>query len=329
MVIFFLLVGLEIKREMLEGQLSSWPSRILPGVGALGGMAVPALIFVAFNRDDPSALRGWAIPTATDIAFALGVLSLLGKRVPVSIKVFLTALAIIDDLGAVVIIALFYSSGLSVLHLALAAFVLAMLVVLNRSGMRQLWPYLVLGALLWYLILHSGVHPTIAGVALALTIPLRVQGDPVGAPLNVLESSLHRVVPLLIIPLFGFANAGLSFAGLSLHDLVEPLTLGVALGLVCGKIIGVFGFSGIAIASGFARLPQESSWLHLAGVSLLCGVGFTMSLFIGLLAFAHYPVLQAEIKLGILAGSLLAGCGGFIILRLARPASSIQPMASA
>ena len=328
MVIFFLLVGLEIKREMLEGQLSTWASRILPGVGALGGMLVPALIFVAFNRDDPSVLRGWAIPTATDIAFALGVLSLLGKRVPVSIKVFLTALAIIDDLGAVVIIALFYTSELSVLHLALAAFVVAMLVVLNRSGVRVLWPYLVLGALLWFLILNSGVHATIAGVALALTIPLRMPGDRREAPLTVLESSLHRVVPFLIIPLFGFANAGLSFADLTAEDLVEPLTLGVGLGLVFGKLVGVFGFSGIAIASGFARLPEESSWLQMIGVSLLCGIGFTMSLFIGLLAFASNPILQGEVKFGILAGSLLAGCGGYVILRLARPAPSAPAVAT-
>jgi NhaA family Na+:H+ antiporter len=316
MAIFFLLVGLEIKREMLDGQLSTWPRRILPGVGALGGMLVPALIFLAFNRDEPMTARGWAIPTATDIAFALGVLSLLGSRVPVSIKVFLTALAILDDLGAVVIIAAFYTSELSILHLALAGFVIAILVVLNRRGVRRLWPYLVLGLVLWYLVLHSGVHATIAGVALALTIPLRGPGDPRLAPLCVLESSLHRVVPFLIIPLFGFANAGMSFAGLSLDDLVQPLTLGVGLGLAFGKIIGVFGFSGLAIASGIGRLPVGANWAHMAGVSLLCGIGFTMSLFVGLLAFADHPSLLAEVKLGILGGSLLAGLGGFIILRL-------------
>ena len=325
MVVFFLLVGLEIKREMLVGQLSSWPRRILPGVGALGGMIVPALIYVGFNRDDSAALRGWAIPTATDIAFALGVLSMLGKRVPVSIKVFLTALAIIDDLGAVVIVAIFYTSELSVLYISLAAAVLALLIVLNRSGVRSLWPYMLLGAALWFLVLRSGVHATIAGVALALTVPLRMKGGKREAPLILLENSLQRVVPFLIIPLFGFANAGLSFAGMTAGHLVEPLTLGVALGLLCGKIIGVFGFSGIAIGCGLARLPQESSWMQLAGVSLLCGIGFTMSLFIGLLAFANHPLLQGEVKVGILGGSLLAGIGGFLVLRLARSASPATP----
>ena len=322
MVIFFLLVGLEIKREMLVGQLSSWPRRALPGIGALGGMIVPALIYVSFNRDDPAALRGWAIPTATDIAFALGVLSMLGKRVPISIKVFLTALAIIDDLGAVVIIALFYTNELSVLYLSLAAAVIALLVVLNRSGVRSLWPYMVLGSVLWFLVLRSGVHATIAGVALALTVPLRMKGDMREAPLTLLENSLQRVVPFLIIPLFGFANAGLSLAGMTAARLVEPLTLGVALGLLCGKVIGVFGFSSIAIRFGLARLPQEASWIQLAGVSLLCGVGFTMSLFIGLLAFAHHPVLQSEVKVGILGGSLLAGIAGYIVLRMVSSATA-------
>jgi Na+:H+ antiporter, NhaA family len=318
MVVFFLLVGLEIKREMLIGQLSSWPRRILPGIGALGGMTVPALIYVAFNHADAAAMRGWAIPTATDIAFALGVLSLLGKRVPTSIKVFLTALAIIDDLGAVVIIALFYTNELSLVYLGLAAAVLAVLVALNRTGVRRLWPYLVLGTILWFLVLRSGVHATLAGVALALTIPLRMDDEYQDPPLITLENSLHRVVPFLIIPLFGFANAGLSFAGLSVANLVEPLTLGVALGLLCGKIIGVFGFSSIAIGTGLARLPQSASWLQMCGVSLLCGIGFTMSLFIGLLAFAHHPVLQSEVKVGILGGSLVAGILGFLVLRFAK-----------
>ncbi len=318
MVIFFLLVGLEIKREMLVGQLSSWPRRILPGVGALGGMIVPALIYVAFNHADSAAMRGWAIPTATDIAFALGVLSLLGKRVPTSIKVFLTALAIIDDLGAVVIIALFYTNDLSLLYLSLAVAVLVALIVLNKSGVNRLSPYLVLGAILWYLVLQSGVHATLAGVALALTIPLRTGDEYEDPPLIKLENALHRVVPFLIIPLFGFANAGLSFAGLSMANLVEPLTLGVALGLLCGKIIGVFGFSSIAIAFGIARLPQNASWLQMIGVSLLCGIGFTMSLFIGLLAFAQHPVLQSEVKVGILGGSLVAGILGYVLLSFAR-----------
>ncbi len=324
MVVFFLLVGLEIKREMLSGQLSTWPRRILPGIGALGGMLVPALIYITFNRDDPAALRGWAIPTATDIAFALGVLSILGNRVPVSIKVFLTALAIIDDLGAVVIIALFYTSKLSILYLLLSAAVVAILVTLNRVGVRLLWVYMLLGFILWLLVLQSGVHATIAGVVLALTIPLRMQSDYRDPPLIVLENSLQRVVPFLIIPLFGFANAGLSFAGLTAANLVEPLTLGVALGLLCGKIIGVFGFSSIAIGLGLARLPQGSSWLQLGGVALLCGIGFTMSLFIGLLAFAQHPHLQSEVKVGILGGSFVAGILGYIVLRLARSQPSSE-----
>ena len=318
MVVFFLLVGLEIKREMLVGQLSTWSRRVLPGIGALGGMLVPALIYVAFNRNDPAALRGWAIPTATDIAFALGVLSLLGKRVPTSIKVFLTALAIIDDLGAVVIIALFYTSELSMLYLLLALAVLVVLVVLNKSGVRRLWPYMLLGVVLWFLVLKSGVHATLAGVALALAIPLRMDHEFEDTPLIKLENSLHNVVPFLIIPLFGFANAGLSFAGLTMANLVEPLTLGVALGLLCGKIIGVFGFSGIAISLGFARLPQNASWMQLVGVALLCGIGFTMSLFIGLLAFANHPLLQSEVKVGILGGSLVAGILGYVVLRFSR-----------
>lgn len=329
MVVFFLLVGLEIKREVLVGQLSSWPRRMLPGIGALGGMIVPALIYVAFNHADPAAMRGWAIPTATDIAFALGVLSLLGKRVPTSIKVFLTALAIIDDLGAVVIIALFYTNELSLLYLALAGAVLAGLIILNKTGVRRLWPYLALGAILWYFVLQSGVHATLAGVALALTIPLRTGNEFQDPPLIKLEDSLHRVVPFLIIPLFGFANAGLSFAGLTMANLVEPLTLGVALGLLCGKIIGVFGFSSIAIGFGFARLPQSASWLQMGGVALLCGIGFTMSLFIGLLAFANHPVLQSEVKVGILGGSLIAGILGYLVLRFARRRDEAEPESTA
>ncbi|MBK8124805.1 MAG: Na+/H+ antiporter NhaA [Dokdonella sp.] len=322
MAMFFLLVGLEIKREMLVGQLSSWRQRALPGFGALGGMLVPALIFLAFNRGDPIAMRGWAIPTATDIAFSLGVLSLLGRRVPVSVKVFLTALAIIDDLGAVLIIALFYTSELSWAWLAACAGILLILIALNRAGVRHLGAYLVAGVLLWYAMLHSGVHATLAGVVLALVVPAGSGEESQHSPLAVLEHALHRVVPFVIIPLFGFANAGLSFAGMTMADLTQPLTLGVGLGLLFGKLVGVFGFSGVAIAAGLARLPQGASWLQLAGTALICGIGFTMSLFIGLLAFADHSNLESEVKLGILGGSLLAGMAGFIILRLAAPAST-------
>ncbi|ANB19064.1 Na+/H+ antiporter NhaA [Dokdonella koreensis] len=325
MAVFFLLVGLEIKREVLNGELATARNRVLPGVAAVGGMLVPALIYAGFNLHDAAALKGWAVPTATDIAFALGVLSLLGNRVPVSLKVFLTALAIIDDLGAVIIIALFYTGGLSPAWLAAALGTLVLLGALNRFGVARLWPYLVLGVLLWVLVLRSGVHATLAGVALALLIPLRQSGSGTAAlasehsPLLRLEHALHRVVPFLIIPIFGFANAGLSFAGLSPAALVEPLTLGVAGGLLVGKVIGVFGFSALAIRCGVATLPHGARWIQLFGVALLCGIGFTMSLFIGLLAFADAPLLQSEVKVGILCGSFLAGLSGWAVLRWASP----------
>ncbi|CAN7194520.1 Na+/H+ antiporter NhaA [Mesorhizobium amorphae] len=321
MAVFFLLVGLEIKREMLDGQLSTWPRRVLPGIAAAGGMVVPALVYVAINRDNSAALSGWAIPTATDIAFALGVLSLLGNRVPASLKIFLTALAIIDDLGAVIIIALFYTSGLSLAYLGAAFAVIAVLVVLNRMRVLTLSPYLVLGVILWVLVLKSGVHATLAGVALALTVPLERSAG-VGhhlehSPLHRLEHGLHKIVPFVVIPIFGFANAGVSLAGVSLAALVEPLTLGVAAGLVAGKLIGVFGSSALAIRLGFADLPANAGWLHLIGISLLCGIGFTMSLFIGLLAFASDVALQDAVKVGILAGSLIAALLGATVLLVA------------
>jgi NhaA family Na+:H+ antiporter len=322
MVLFFLLVGLEIKREMLDGQLSTWHRRILPGVAALGGMVAPALIYLAFNAGDPATIRGWAIPAATDIAFALGVLSLLGNRVPTSLKVFLAALAIVDDLGAVVIIALFYSGALDVLALAGAALVLTGLVVLNRMGATRLWPYLMLGALLWVLVLISGVHATVAGVLLALTIPLRPSparpDDIEHSPLHRLEHALHGGVTFLVIPIFGFANAGMSFSGLSLGALTDHLTLGVALGLLVGKLVGVFGSAYLVIRAGWADMPAGATTFQLLGVSLLCGIGFTMSLFIGLLAFADQPLLQERVKIGILGGSLVAGLLGYAMLRVAR-----------
>lgn len=328
MAVFFLLVGLEIKREMLDGQLSTWPRRALPGIAAAGGMLVPALLYVAINRDNPAALSGWAIPTATDIAFALGVLSLLGSRVPGSLKVFLTALAIIDDLGAVIIIALFYTSGLSLAYLGAAFAVIASLIVLNRMKVLTLLPYLVLGVVLWVLVLKSGVHATLAGVALALTIPLKVSPgishDVDHSPLHRLEHGLHRIVPFVVIPIFGFANAGVSLAGLSAATLVEPLTLGVAAGLVAGKLVGVFGSSALAIRFGLADLPVNAGWLHMVGISLLCGIGFTMSLFIGLLAFASDVELQDAVKVGILAGSLIAALLGAAVLLIAPAANGVD-----
>jgi NhaA family Na+:H+ antiporter len=321
MAVFFLLVGVEIKREMLDGQLSTWSRRTLPGVAALGGMIAPALIYLAFNWNDPQTVRGWAIPSATDIAFALGVLSLLGSRVPTSLKVFLAALAIIDDLGAVVIIAVFYTGDLSILNLAAAAVTFAALLVMNRFGTLRLWPYLVLGGVLWYFVLRSGVHATIAGVLLALTIPLRVSrarpDDLEGSPLHRLEHGLHRWVAFGIVPVFGFANAGVSFDGVTLDSLAEPLTVGVALGLLVGKLVGVFGSSYAIIRAGFADVPMGAGILQLVGISLLCGIGFTMSLFIGLLAFADTPALQEEVKIGILVGSTLSGIAGWTLLRFA------------
>ncbi len=321
MAVFFLLVGLEIKREVLDGQLSTWPRRILPGVAAAGGMAAPALIYAAINWGDAATMRGWAIPTATDIAFALGVLSLLGNRVPAALKVFLTALAIIDDLGAVIIIAVFYTSGLKLAYLAGAVAVLAILFGMNRYGVRKLSPYLLWGVVLWVLVLMSGVHATLAGVALALTIPIKpspaLGDDADHSPLHRLEHALHKPVAFFIVPIFGFANAGVSFAGMTLASLAEPLTLGVTAGLLLGKLIGVFGASYAVIRMGFADMPANASRMHLLGVSLLCGIGFTMSLFIGLLAFADNVELQNEVKVGILLGSVLAAIIGATVLLLA------------
>ncbi len=326
MAVFFLLVGLEIKREMLAGQLATWPRRVIPGIGALGGMVFPALIFVWFNSGNPEALRGWAIPTATDIAFALGVLSLLGPRVPASLKVFLTALAIIDDLGAVVIIALFYTYEISTVYLAASAAIVIVLAVLNWRGVTSLVPYLVLGLVLWFFVLNSGVHATIAGVVLALTVPLR-QGVGSGgesSPLHRLEHRLEKLVPFVVVPIFGFANAGISFAGMSSSALLEPLTLGVALGLVAGKLVGVFGTVALTVRAGLADLPADASWMQVLGVSLLCGIGFTMSLFVGTLAFEPYPAMLYGVKLGILVGSFVAGVLGALVLGLARPAAQAR-----
>ncbi|TWH36570.1 MULTISPECIES: Na+/H+ antiporter NhaA [unclassified Aminobacter] len=321
MAVFFLLVGLEIKREFVDGQLSTWSRRILPGVCAAGGMAVPALIFASINWSNGAVIRGWAIPTATDIAFALGVLSLFGNRIPASMKVFLTALAIIDDLGAVLIIAIFYTGDLQVWALGGAAAILAVLFGLNRAGVRTLLPYLVLGAGLWVLVLLSGVHATVAGVALAMTIPIvRPKGGEsehtVESPLHRLEHALSKVVPFVIIPVFGFANAGVSLAGFDASALIEPLTLGVAGGLVAGKVIGVYGTALLVIKLGWADAPRNAAPLHVLGVAVLCGIGFTMSLFIGLLAFPENQSLQDGVKIGILLGSGIAAILGSIILVL-------------
>ncbi len=321
MAVFFLMVGLEIKREMLDGQLSTWSRRILPGVAAAGGMIVPALIYVAVNHSNPEAWRGWAIPSATDIAFALGVLSLLGSRVPATLKVFLAALAIIDDLGAVIVIALFYTADLKLWAMGGAAAVIGLLIALNTLRVMKLYPYLLLGGVLWFFVLQSGIHATLAGVVLALLIPLvrtpaTPEASPKISPLHKLEHALHKPVSFLIVPIFGFANAGVSFAGVTLASFTEPVALGVAAGLTLGKVIGIFGAVYIVIRLGFAALPVAASWRQMFGISLLCGIGFTMSLFIGLLAFVD-PLMQDRVKLGILLGSLIAGSVGYLVLRFA------------
>ena len=318
MAVFFLLVGLEIKREILIGQLSDRRQRLLPLLGAVGGMIVPAAVYTVFNSADAQAMRGWAIPMATDIAFALGVMVLLGPRVPVSLKVFLTALAIIDDLGAVLVIALFYTEQLSVPSFLGAAVVLTVLALLNRRGVASLWPYLTLGSVLWLLTLLSGIHATVAGVALAMTIPLKGgRGASFAlAPLQKLESALHLPVAFAIIPIFGFANAGVALGGAGAALFAAPLAFGVAAGLVIGKFVGVLGAVILAVGLRLAPMPADANWGQVAGVALLCGIGFTMSLFIGLLAF-NDPALQEQAKIGILMGSAVAGIVGYLTLRVA------------
>lgn len=318
MAVFFLLVGLELKREVLEGHLASVRGASLPAFAAVGGMAAPALVYVLFNRGDPVAMRGWAISSATDIAFALGILSLVGDRVPPSLKVFLLSVAIFDDLGAIAIIALFYSAELSVSSLVVAGACLVGLVALNRAGVRRLLAYFLVGGVLWVAVLKSGIHATLAGVALAAFIPLRAsggQGEP-GSPLRWLEHALHPWVAFGILPLFAFVNAGVPILGLSFTDVLQPVPLGIAAGLLGGKLVGVTGSCLLTVRLGLASLPEGVRWPHVVGVSLLCGVGFTMSLFIASLAFeaggATYPGLE---RLGILAGSLAAGLAGFLVLR--------------
>lgn len=316
MAVFFLLVGLEIKRELRDGELAN-PSQVaLPLAAAVGGMAVPALIYVAVNLQRPEALNGWAIPVATDIAFALGILSLFGRRVPLGLKVFLLALAIFDDLGAIIVIALFYSGDLSTVSLAFAGAALAGLVVLNLVGVRSLAPYVLVGIVLWLAVLKSGVHATLAGVALALTIPIRRQ-DGV-SPLRALEASLHPWVAFGILPLFAFANAGVSLAGVGWTVLGDSVTAGIALGLVVGKPVGILAVSYAIIRVAWAQLPAGVGWRAFSAVSGLAGVGFTMSLFIGSLAFPDGSSV-VPMRLGVLAGSLLSGVTAVVVLCLTLP----------
>ncbi len=323
MTIFFLLVGLEVKREILEGHLSSIRQSALPVIGAVGGMAIPAVVYILFNYGDPVAMNGWAIPTATDIAFALGILSLLGSRAPVSLKVFLMALAIIDDLGAIVIIAVFYTSKLSLLSLAVAGAALLVLIILNMSGVSKKAAYFIVGTVLWVSVLKSGVHATLAGVALAFTIPLNArdeEGRPF-SPLKEIEHDLHFWVAFFILPLFAFANAGVNIRQISFDQMFGPVPMGIMLGLFLGKQIGVFVFSWVAIKLGMAKLPEGSNWQQFYGVSVLTGIGFTMSLFIGSLAFEDPAIYQYTDKLGILAGSLLSGLLGYGVIRLSKGGS--------
>jgi len=316
MAIFFFLIGLEVKREVLAGHLSSLSKVTLPVIAALGGMIVPALIYIAFNREDAFALNGWAIPTATDIAFALGILSLLGSRVPLSLKVFLMALAIIDDLGAIVIIALFYTSELSTLSITIAAISLVILFIMNRLKVARQSAYIIVGIILWVSVLKSGVHATLAGVALAFIIPLHSRKDGKSfSMLKEMEHGLHYWVSLFILPLFAFVNAGVNLKGISLADITASAPLGIMLGLFLGKQLGVFGFSFLAIKLGIAKLPAESNLKQLYGVAILTGIGFTMSLFIDTLAFNDTKLYHFADKLAILLGSFASGLVGYIVLR--------------
>jgi NhaA family Na+:H+ antiporter len=316
MAVFFFLIGLEIKREFLEGQLSKRSDLVLPAAAAVGGMLVPAGVYVLLNAEHPATLSGWAIPAATDIAFALGILALLGSRVPLSLKVLLTAIAIVDDLGAIVIIAAFYTANLSVTSLALAGVAIVGLVVLNRLAVSHVAAYVIVGAILWVCVLKSGVHATLAGVVTALAIPLRVRDEDGHSPLRHLEHNLHPWVAFLILPTFAFANAGVSFAGIGLDSVVEPVTLGIALGLLLGKQIGVFVPLLVCIRCRWAPMPEGANFKLLYGVSLLCGVGFTMSLFIGGLAF-EAAGFDAPVRIGVLGGSVLSGAAGYLVLRIA------------
>jgi NhaA family Na+:H+ antiporter len=329
MAVFFFLVGLELKRELVEGELSNRKRIALPAIGAVGGMAVPAAIYAVINRGDPVALDGWAIPAATDIAFALGILALLGSRVPLSLKVFLTSLAIFDDVGAIAIIALFYTENVSISALVIAVVAFLVAIVLNRKGIAAKSPYLLLGVIMWVAMIKSGVHATLAGVLLALSIPLRVDGSHASL-LKELEHDLHHAVAFFVLPVFAFANAGISLTGITTEQLLHGVPVGIAAGLFVGKQIGIFGLCWLAIRVGIADLPSDMNYRQLYGVAALCGVGFTMSLFIGTLAFeaTGFDMLFDE-RLGIIAGSLASAILGYTLLRNAGSSNrSLHPTAS-
>jgi Na+:H+ antiporter, NhaA family len=320
MAIFFLLIGLEVKRELLEGHLSSLSKISLPAIAALGGMLVPAMVYIWFNYDNAEGMRGWAIPTATDIAFALGILSILGNRVPISLKIFLMALAIIDDLGAIVIIALFYTVELSTQSIVIAAISLSILILMNRLGVMRKAAYFIVGTVLWVSVLKSGVHATLAGVALAFCIPLQAKNEKGEnfSPSREIEHDLHYWVAFFILPLFAFVNAGVDLRQISMEQMWGPVPLGIMLGLFVGKQVGVFGFSWLAIKLKLAKLPENASWLKLYGVSVLTGIGFTMSLFVDSLAFEDDTLYQQADKLAVLIGSLLAGLLGYLVIRMTK-----------
>ncbi|MEM6908842.1 MAG: Na+/H+ antiporter NhaA [Pseudomonadota bacterium] len=316
MAVFFFLIGLEVKREIINGQLSSWDQASLPLAAAIGGMAIPALVFVAFNFNSPESISGWAIPAATDIAFALGILSLLGPRVPVALKSLLLAIAVIDDIGAITVIALFYSGEIKLDMLLGGGLMLAILFVIGRLRIGAAVPYILLTVVMWVFVLKSGVHATLAGVTAAMMVPM-VARDGTHL-LEHMEHGLHKFVAFVIIPIFGFANAGVTLLGLSPADLFQPLPLGIALGLLIGKQIGIVGFAFVAVKAGIAKLPENVGWRKIHGLSLLAAIGFTMSLFIGNLAFAD-PAQVDAVKLGVLAGSLVAALAGFFLLKSALP----------
>ena len=316
MAVFFFLIGLELKRELIEGELSDKRNIILPGVGAIGGMVVPAMIYMYFNAEDSTAMVGWAIPTATDIAFALGVLSLLGSRVPTAIKIFLTSLAIFDDIGAIIIIAVFYTANISLTALIVVSCCILILAVLNKRNTESKSLYLLIGIVMWAAMLKSGVHATLAGVVLAMFIPIRSKTNRNYSPLKSLEHDLHAVVAFFVLPIFAFANAGISFSGVGAEQIFHSVPLGIALGLFIGKQIGIFGICWVAIKLNLTKLPTGMSWGSLYGTAALCGIGFTMSLFIGSLAFEESGVnLLFDERLGIIIGSLASGILGYLVLR--------------
>ena len=315
MVFFFLIIGLELKREMCEGFLSKRDQILLPLFAAIGGMAAPAAIFLLFNHAHPETIHGWAIPSATDIAFALAILTLLGKGIPPAVKIFLLAVAIFDDLGAILVIAAFYNSGLAIQPLMLAALGIAALVALNRSHITMMTPYMLLGVFLWFCFYHSGVHTTLAGVIVGLMIPMRDPADPKDSPLNRCMHFLHPWVSFIVLPIFAFTSAGVDLKGLTLASFLEPLPLGIALGLFIGKQIGIFGTSFVLIKLKIIAMPEAASWKHLYVVSIIAGIGFTMSLFIGMLAFSD-PHLQEMVKVGVISGSVLCIVWGAVVLRM-------------